>query len=133
MLGSLNLILPFPPSVNSYWRSPNSGPLAGSHLISAKGRSFRSAVIASVIEQLHQFPKPRADDVDIALVLYPPDNRRRDLDNYLKALLDALTHAGIWGDDSQIKRLLVEWGSVTKKGQVKITIGGFISQEDTNV
>jgi crossover junction endodeoxyribonuclease RusA len=127
------LSLPFPPSVNTYWRSPNSGPLAGRHLISADGRLYRTAVIVSVLEQLRRLPVPWVDNVDVSLVLYPPDRRRRDIDNYLKALFDSLTHAGIWQDDSQIKRLLVEWGSVTKKGQVKITIGEFISQEDTNV
>jgi Holliday junction resolvase RusA-like endonuclease len=41
---------------------------------------------------------------------FPPDARRRDIDNYNKALFDALTHAGIWEDDSQVQRMLVEWG-----------------------
>lgn len=40
-----------------------------------------------------------------------PD-RIRDLDNYNKALFDALTHAGVWEDDRQVKRMLVEWGPV---------------------
>ncbi|HAH9643406.1 TPA: RusA family crossover junction endodeoxyribonuclease [Escherichia coli] len=40
-------------------------------------------------------------------------NRIRDLDNYNKALFDALTHAGVWEDDRQVKRMLVEWGPVT--------------------
>ena len=31
-----------------------------------------------------------------------PDKRVRDLDNLLKAPLDALTRAGFWVDDSQI-------------------------------
>ncbi|MEY4713325.1 MAG: hypothetical protein RIS88_2775 [Pseudomonadota bacterium] len=36
-----------------------------------------------------------------------PDRRRRDLDNTLKATQDAMTHAGIWDDDSQIDDLRI--------------------------
>jgi len=64
-------------------------------------------------------------------VLCPPDLRRRDLDNCFKALFDALTHAGIWQDDSQVKQLSACWGPVTKRGQAKITIGEFIREEDS--
>jgi crossover junction endodeoxyribonuclease RusA len=42
------------------------------------------------------------------LELYPPDRRVRDIDNPLKALLDALRAAGMFADDRQIKRLLIE-------------------------
>ncbi|WP_134871266.1 RusA family crossover junction endodeoxyribonuclease, partial [Cronobacter sakazakii] len=61
----------------------------------------------------------------VEITLYPPDARRRDIDNYNKALFDALTHAGVWEDDSQVKRMLVEWGPVIKKGRVEITISKF--------
>ncbi|TKI02218.1 RusA family crossover junction endodeoxyribonuclease, partial [Martelella alba] len=101
----MRLILPFPPSVNTYWRSPNKGPLAGRHLISAAGRQYRSAVLAEIVESLHRYPAPLVDDVSVNLVLFPPNRARRDLDNCFKALFDALTHAGIWKDDSQVKRL----------------------------
>ncbi|EOX4019030.1 hypothetical protein ACPH7A_000184 [Enterobacter roggenkampii] len=40
----MKLVLPFPPSVNTYWRAPNKGPLKGRHLISEKGRAYQSAV-----------------------------------------------------------------------------------------
>lgn len=53
------------------------------------------------------------------------DNRIRDLDNYNKALFDALTHAGVWEDDRQVKRMLVEWGPVIPKGKVEITISKY--------
>lgn len=45
--------------------------------------------------------------------------------NYLKALFDSLTHARVWEDDSQVKKMVVEWGPVIKKGKVEITISPF--------
>ncbi len=121
----MKLVLPFPPSVNTYWRAPNKGPLAGRHLISAKGRAYQSDACAAIIEQLRRLPKPSSAPAAVEIVLFPPDARRRDIDNYNKALFDALTHAGIWEDDRQIKRMLVEWGPVTQKGKVEITISKY--------
>ena len=121
----MTLVLPFPPSVNTYWRAPNKGPLAGRHLVSADGRKFQSAACAAIIEQLRRLPKPSTEQAAVEITLYPPDARRRDLDNYNKALFDALTHAGVWEDDSQVKRMLVEWGPITPKGRVEITITPF--------
>jgi crossover junction endodeoxyribonuclease RusA len=113
----MKLTLPFPPSVNGYWRSTKQGMK-----ISAFGRSFRINTFAAVVEQLKRAPQPITVDVEVNVVLYPPDKRRRDLDNYQKALFDSLTHAGIWGDDSQIKRFTVEWGELTKGGRAELTI-----------
>jgi crossover junction endodeoxyribonuclease RusA len=124
----VKLTLPFPPSVNTYWRSPNSGPLAGRTLISQRGRSFRVAAIGAVLEQLRRKPSPLTGDLDVALVLLPPNRARRDIDNYAKAAFDALTHAGVWVDDVQIKRLLVEWGPVTNGGRAEITIQKYIPE-----
>lgn len=121
----MKLTLPFPPSVNTYWRAPNRGPLAGRHLISAAGRKYQSDACAAIIEQLRRLPKPSTTPAAVAIILFPPDLRRRDLDNYNKALFDALTHAGVWEDDSQVKRMLVEWGPVVPKGKVEITISTF--------
>ncbi|ENG1126313.1 RusA family crossover junction endodeoxyribonuclease [Salmonella enterica subsp. enterica serovar Newport] len=118
----MKLTLPFPPSVNTYWRSPNKGPLKGCHLVSARGRKYQSDACAAVIEQLRRLPKPSTAPASVEIILYPPDNRIRDLDNYNKALFDALTHAGVWEDDSQVKRMVVEWGPVIPKGKVEITI-----------
>lgn len=41
----MRLVLPFPPSVNTYWRAPNKGPLAGRHLISAVGRKYQTRAL----------------------------------------------------------------------------------------
>ncbi|EOK9110803.1 crossover junction endodeoxyribonuclease, partial [Escherichia coli] len=50
----MKLILPFPPSVNTYWRHPNKGAFAGKSLISEAGRKFQSAACAAIIEQLRR-------------------------------------------------------------------------------
>ncbi|EMW2873658.1 crossover junction endodeoxyribonuclease, partial [Escherichia coli] len=54
----MKLILPFPPSVNTYWRHPNKGAFAGKSLISAAGRKFQSAACTAIVEQLRRLPKP---------------------------------------------------------------------------
>ncbi len=124
----MKLTLPFPPSVNSYWRAPNKGPLAGRHLISSAGRTFRSNAAAAVIEQLRRIPKPLGGELSVNVVLFPPNRARRDLDNYLKALFDALTHSNVWEDDSQIKHMEVSWGPVVPKGSAEITIRQFLKE-----
>lgn len=121
----MKLTLPFPPSVNTYWRAPNKGSLKGRHMVSASGRKYQSEACAAVIEQLRRLPKPSTAPAAVEIILYPPDKRIRDLDNYNKALFDALTHAGVWEDDNQVKRMLVEWGPVFPKGKVEITIAKF--------
>jgi Holliday junction resolvase RusA-like endonuclease len=91
--------LPYPPSINHYWRRVGSRTL-----ISREGRRFRQRVMAILAalgcEPLHG---PLAVEVEV----YPPDNRRRDIDNVQKALLDALQHGGAYLDDSQVVRLAI--------------------------
>lgn len=50
---------------------------------------------------------PLTGRLAVSIRVYPPDKRRRDLDNLMKCLIDALQHAGMYQDDSQIDRLLV--------------------------
>lgn len=99
----ITLKLPFPPSTNTYYRSLRTGKLAGRVLVSQKGREYRAAV-AKIVGKVEAITAPA---IDVSISLVPPDARKRDLDNYLKAMLDALTHAGVWKDDSQITRLLI--------------------------
>ncbi len=91
--------LPWPPSVNHYYR--HVGPRV---LISRDGRQYREGVVA-------RFKNDRVTTLtgplELLIELYPPDNRRRDVDNSLKCLLDTFTHAGLYNDDSQICKLTV--------------------------
>ena len=118
------ITLPWPPSVNRYWRHPSTGRLAGRHLISSDGRKYREQVAAMTMLQTNAH---YAGSLIVDITANRPDNRRRDLDNLLKAILDSLTHAGIWGDDSQIIDLRIKWGEkVVPDGSVEIYISGDI-------
>jgi hypothetical protein len=68
--------------------------------------------------------RPPTSTLSVRLLAYPPDRRIRDLDNLPKGVLDALTHAGVWGDDSQIDDLRIVRGSVTPGGRMEISIVG---------
>ncbi len=56
--------------------------------------------------------------IGVSIVLHYPDNRRRDLDNSLKGLFDAMTHAGVWKDDSQIDKLHILRAEPEKPGKL---------------
>jgi Holliday junction resolvase RusA-like endonuclease len=91
--------LPYPPSVNCYYRH-----VGFRTLISREGRAYRTTV-CSILRRAGV--RPMDGTLAVGLDLYPPDGRRRDCDNVLKALLDAMQHGGMYHDDSQIKKLLV--------------------------
>ncbi|MGO2304349.1 MAG: RusA family crossover junction endodeoxyribonuclease [Providencia sp.] len=114
---SISLVLPFPPSVNACWRT-----VKGRMLLSESGRKFRTNAVAAVYDQLRKIPKAITEDVSVIVKMYPPTKQRRDIDNYLKAPFDALTHAGIWSDDAQVKHADITWCEVVKGGRFEITI-----------
>lgn len=126
----MQLVLPFPPSVNSYWRYGQLANGVRRHMISKRGRAYRSEVVALVQSQVHRAQRgtvsgyvfPRSARLKVSMVLQPPDARTRDIDNFLKAPLDALTHAGVWVDDSQIDKLTVVRMPKVQGGRLVVTV-----------
>lgn len=103
--------LPFPPSANRYWRH-NRGR---THL-SGEARTYRALIAQEVA---YSFCEAR---LDVSIFAHPPDKRKRDLDNMLKQLLDALQFAGAYRDDAQIDRLSIERREVKKHGLMEVQI-----------
>lgn len=116
-------VLPYPPSANGYWRS-----FRGRQIISERGREYRKQGLAMIAEQ--GIADLMECALSVAIELYPPDKRRRDIDNGMKALLDLITHAGVWVDDSQIKRLAITMHDPDHEysGTATIQIKPFIAQ-----
>ena len=107
--------LPWPPTVNDYWK-----PIRGSLYLSRRGRMYKEAACQAVAEQL---PGINLDGRIMAEVtLHPPDARVRDVDNYSKGLLDAITASALWADDAQVDQLFVYRGETVKQGCVRVEL-----------
>lgn len=121
MQNIIKFSLPFPPSVNHYWQSRICGNRIV-RFISEKGKTFRNEVVYLVRAQNKQ-KAPLASKVVVEVTLHAPDKRRRDLDNHAgKALLDALTHASVWLDDSLVDKITMQWGDIVKGGSCDVSI-----------
>lgn len=113
---AITLSLPWPPSVNEYWRAVTFRHVIRM-LISKEGREFRRHVCAL----LWADGSPRfRDDVPLSVeVELYPKMRTADVDNRNKAILDALQYAGLFEDDNQVvhisaRRHLREPGKAAK-------------------
>lgn len=97
----LHLELPYPPSVNRIWRRVGNLTLK-----SAEARAYheRCSHIVWLFQQGR--PRPPAEPLALTLLVHPPDRRRRDLDNALKAAQDSIAR-GLGVDDSLISELHV--------------------------
>ena len=106
--------LPYPPSVNHYYR--RVGPRT---LISREGRAYRDRVAVML---MGLGVRPLRGPLHMRIEVHPPDNRRRDLDNLQKSLWDALQKGGAYHDDSQVVRFEVEKRETVPNGKVIVSI-----------
>lgn len=109
------LSLPWPPSLNTYWRH-----CRGRHYISKKGKEYRQAVIKTILQ--HHLDIKTSARLKISISAHAPDRRRRDLDNLQKAVFDSLVHAGFMLDDEQIDDFRVRRADRVSGGILDIII-----------
>ncbi|WP_314186421.1 RusA family crossover junction endodeoxyribonuclease [Aggregatibacter kilianii] len=113
----LEIVLPYPPSVNNYWRHTRSGR----HYISEAGRKFKAQAV-EICKQFDPFVGAVANCLDV----YYPDNRNRDPDNINKGLFDSLVSSGLIQDDNN--KIVQDFRSkncgIKKGGMVVVKIRG---------
>jgi crossover junction endodeoxyribonuclease RusA len=89
--------------------------------MSALGLAYRKQI--KEIPFIYACPKYKDDRLKISIWAYPPDKRRRDLDNLLKITLDSLQATGLFNDDSQFDSIYIERKEKSKGGHLVIQIG----------
>lgn len=109
---TLLVTLPWPPSNNTYYRR-----VGNRTVISARGRAYRETVAAML-----RGVETRRGRLMVHVDAYPPDRRKRDLDNLWKGLLDALQHAGVIEDDGDIDHESIARQPRDKPGRVEVWI-----------
>jgi len=102
------IILPYPPSVNRNLRTVGGRPI-----LSAPYRAWRTEAEAAIREQ--RIP-PIEGRYDLTIWATAPDRRRRDLDNLIKPVSDALVRAQVVQDDSLMRALSIRWTEKIQPG-----------------
>lgn len=114
----------FPPSANSIWRNAR-----GKTYLSLEYKSFLQSVVNCCAETLTKHWETDAQYV-VYIELHPSTRRKYDVDNRIKPVLDALTKAGVWDDDSQVVQVTAMKDSVQKSSPCAIvTVYALETQE----
>ena len=110
--------LPYPPTVNTYWRSVVVDGRALYH-VSTQGKKYQKTV-----SKLFTIQRGRMmfGNLKFQADFHAPDRRRRDLDNLLKSIIDALAVAGAYENDDQIQEIHVRFGKPLKGGMAYVTL-----------
>jgi crossover junction endodeoxyribonuclease RusA len=120
----LLVALPWPPTVNTYYRHV----VVHGHarvLISAAGRQYAQAVGVLLAGLRDRAPAPPHA---VSVALHAPNRARIDLDNRAKGLLDAIYRA-LGMDDSVIDRLTLERAPVVAGGRALVLIETLPAEE----
>lgn len=104
LAGGILLTLPFPPSVNDLYRVNSDGQ----KYLTDEQRDYRRNVVGIVHIATHGAPPLYAGRLYVWMRFHFANRRRTDISNRIKAIEDALTHAKIYKDDSQIDKLAIE-------------------------
>jgi crossover junction endodeoxyribonuclease RusA len=121
--GELRLDLPWPPSINHYWRR------AGKVIhVSTEGTRFSRRCGIAVRGQFGAAPIDRP--VAVLIEAWGPRRGWGDVDNRCKPLLDALTKAELWTDDKLVRDLRIVDRGRCDGGRVVVWVRPFLGKVD---
>ena len=93
--------LSWPPSVNQYWEHVYNAKLRRVQVFPSKAALSFKVQTATLVRKKGAPPRFQ-NAIQIEIDAYPPDRRKRDSDNIVKATFDALTYSNVWRDDYQV-------------------------------
>lgn len=109
----MQLILPYPPSNNRYYRHAK-----GRTYLSDEGSEYRLAVFSA----RPRSGWPMEGRLAVTIEVFPQRAASQDVDNIPKAILDSLQHAKIYRNDSQIDELHVIRRRKVKSAHVVVNV-----------
>ena len=118
----ITLKLPLPPTINHYYSSKvikKNGKYIPMIYVQDSVHLFRKQVVEITCQVISE---PLLGRIAINVVIHPKSNRTTDIDNHIKGLLDALTKAAVWTDDSQVDKITIERGRPINGGLCVIEI-----------
>lgn len=111
----IELILPFPPSVNRLWRATKGGKVHRSKKYVDWRKHAEWAVSSRTKGQKIQ------GKYTLEIVAVKPDKRRRDLGNLEKAVSDLLQHLEIVEDDYLCEEIRLRWAKFGPDCHITVT------------
>ena len=121
MVSRYEFELPWPVSTNRYWRH-----VGHYTLLSREARRYHMMAVSRLSGM-----KPLEGELSLTAHFYPPDRRRRDLDNVGgKCLIDSMVKAGLMHDDEQIKRIHLEMLEPMQGGKVFVVLEPLVRNKD---
>lgn len=111
----ISLSLPFPPSANVYYRRARNVTY-----LSEQGKRFKQQVSEIVAEHGQKL----SGRLSVYITLAAPTKRKYDIDNRIKATLDALQDAGVFDDDEQVDFIQVNRLKPYRGGGCKVHVFG---------
>lgn len=121
----LTLVLPWAVLVSTNQRTNPAGwgPMKGRQFLTQRYRQAKAAAELLVAGQTRGH-EVITGPVSVELDFYPPDRRRRDPDNLLKLIQDAMSGL-VYDDDHQIRSMRWELRAVDRdNARVEIRVGG---------
>ena len=116
----IDLTLPWPPTINHFYGRTRTGRT----YITKAGKAYQKEVLWLLTQEEY-----RTVDTECGVLIeaLPPDNRRRDIDNIQKVLLDTLQQGNqpVLRDDCLISDLRIvrqKYAGEMTKGTVKVKI-----------
>jgi crossover junction endodeoxyribonuclease RusA len=124
-MNRIEIALPWPPSDNSHKRGgrltrTKTGILYQPRINTLETKRYFYEVWLKIrtIGLKSFYSAPIYVEVDA----YPPDDRKRDITNILKVLCDSLQRGGLFDDDYQICRLLIQRKDIISGGKVVVRV-----------
>jgi len=138
----IELTLPWPPSVNHYKKvgkliKTKTGKMYQQRVNTNETKMFYWNVYQEVKKRMPKegsiFRRSETIGVELYIEMSPPSERRWDVDNRLKVLLDSLVRAMVLADDSQIQKLIVLKMPMIANGKILLRISEYDKEASIKV